>query len=48
MKGTTLYGFALFLHSIVNQLEFTATTAQLLSAGPFVTGFSVCVSIKSS
>jgi hypothetical protein len=49
MKGTTLYGLALFLPSIVNQLGFTATTAQLLSAGPFVTGFSVCVlSIKSS
>jgi hypothetical protein len=39
MKGTTLYGLALFLPSIVNQLGFTATSAQLLSVGPFVTGF---------
>jgi hypothetical protein len=39
MKETTLYGLALFLPSIVNQLGFTATSAQLLSVGPFVTGF---------
>ncbi|PPQ69365.1 hypothetical protein CVT26_002520 [Gymnopilus dilepis] len=41
MIGTTLYGLALFLPSIVNQLGFSATKTQLLSVGPFAAGFFV-------
>ena len=39
MLGTTSYGLSLFLPSIVNQLGFSPTKTQLLSVGPFVTGF---------
>jgi hypothetical protein len=39
MIGTTLYGLALFLPSIVNQLGFSDTRTQLLSVGPFAVGF---------
>ena len=39
MEGTTLYGLAFFLPSIVDQLGFGANKAQLLSVGPFVVGF---------
>ena len=39
MVGTTLYGLAFFLPSIVNQLGFSANKSQLLSVGPFVVGF---------
>ncbi|KAK7056659.1 hypothetical protein VNI00_002376 [Paramarasmius palmivorus] len=41
MLGTTLYGLALFLPSIVNQLGFTPNQSQLLSVGPFAAGFMV-------
>lgn len=37
--GTTIYGLALFLPSIVNQLGFSPNKAQLLSVGPFAAGF---------
>jgi predicted MFS family arabinose efflux permease len=43
MVGTTLYGLALFLPSIVNELELSANKTQLLSVGPFVVGFFVTV-----
>ena len=39
MVGTTLYGLAFFLPSIVDQLGFSANKTQLLSVGPFVVGF---------
>ena len=39
MDGTTLYGLAYFLPSIVKQLGFSANKTQLLSVGPFVAGF---------
>jgi hypothetical protein len=39
MTGTTLYGLALFLPSIVNQLGFSANKTQLLTVGPFAAGF---------
>ena len=39
MIGTTLYGLAFFLPSIVNELGFSANKTQLLSVGPFVAGF---------
>ena len=39
MSGTVLYGLALFLPSIVNQLGFSPTHSQLLSVGPFAVGF---------
>ena len=39
MAGTSLYGLALFLPSIVDQLGFSANKSQLLSVGPFVVGF---------
>lgn len=39
MEGTVLYGQALFLPSIVNQLGFSANKTQLLSVGPFAGGF---------
>ncbi|KDR72761.1 hypothetical protein GALMADRAFT_126423 [Galerina marginata CBS 339.88] len=41
MGGTGLYGLALFLPSIVNQLGFSANKSQLLSVGPFAAGFVV-------
>ncbi|THV07792.1 MFS general substrate transporter [Dendrothele bispora CBS 962.96] len=41
MLGTNLYGLALFLPSIVNQLGFDANQSQLLSVGPFAAGFFV-------
>ncbi|CAL1707482.1 unnamed protein product [Somion occarium] len=40
-NGATLYGLALFLPSIVNQLGFSATRSQLISVGPFAAGFFV-------
>jgi len=46
MLGTNLYGLALFLPSIVNQLGFDANQSQLLSVGPFAAGFfgaSICI-----
>jgi len=43
MVGTTLYGLALFLPSIVDQLGFSPNKTQLLSVGPFVGGFFVTV-----
>ena len=39
MIGTTLYGLAFFLPSIVNELGFSANTTQLLTVGPFAVGF---------
>ncbi|KAF8185966.1 MFS general substrate transporter [Pholiota molesta] len=39
--GTNLYGLALFLPSIVNQLGFSPSKSQLLSVGPFAAGFFV-------
>ncbi|KIM78028.1 hypothetical protein PILCRDRAFT_76059 [Piloderma croceum F 1598] len=39
MIGTTLYGLALFLPSIVSQLGFSDTRTQLLSVGPFAASF---------
>ena len=39
MNGTTLFGLALFLPTIVNQLGFSPTHTQLVSVGPFATGF---------
>jgi hypothetical protein len=36
MAGTSLYGLALLLPSIVDQLGFSAKKSQLLSVGPFV------------
>uniref|UniRef100_A0A8H7Y4K6 Major facilitator superfamily (MFS) profile domain-containing protein n=2 Tax=Psilocybe cubensis TaxID=181762 RepID=A0A8H7Y4K6_PSICU len=41
MLGTTLYGLALFLPSIVNQLGFSPNKSQLLSVGPFAAGFFI-------
>ena len=39
MTGMMGYGLAIFLPSIVSQLGFTPSATQLLSAGPFMTGF---------
>ncbi|KAL0571337.1 hypothetical protein V5O48_010619 [Marasmius crinis-equi] len=39
MVGTTLYGLALFLPSIVNQLGYSPNQSQLLSVGPYAGGF---------
>ncbi|KJA14608.1 hypothetical protein HYPSUDRAFT_48993 [Hypholoma sublateritium FD-334 SS-4] len=39
MTGATLYGLALFLPSIVNQLGFSPDRTQLLSVGPFAAAF---------
>ena len=39
MNGMMAYGLALFLPSIVNELGFGTSTTQLLSVGPFATGF---------
>ncbi|KAJ3522504.1 hypothetical protein NMY22_g11860 [Coprinellus aureogranulatus] len=41
--GAVLYGFALFLPSIVRQLGFSPNRSQLLSVGPFAVGFVVSV-----
>ncbi|KAK7683471.1 hypothetical protein QCA50_013305 [Cerrena zonata] len=41
--GTCLYGLALFLPSIVKQLGFSTTRAQLVSVGPFAAGFFVII-----
>ncbi|KAH9474603.1 putative transporter C11D3.18C [Psilocybe cubensis] len=43
MGGTNLYGLALFLPSIVNQLGFSPNHTQLLSVGPFAVGFVVTI-----
>ncbi|KAI0081283.1 MFS general substrate transporter [Panus rudis PR-1116 ss-1] len=40
-NGTTIYGLALFLPSIVHQLGFSPTKTQLISVGPFAVGFLV-------
>ena len=39
MIGTTGYGLAVFLPSIVSQLGFSPNATQLLSVGPFTAGF---------
>ena len=39
MLGTTLYGLANFLPSIVNQLGYSPNHSQLLSVGPYAGGF---------
>jgi len=39
LLGTTLYGLALFLPTIVAELGFSPNDTQLLSVGPFVAGF---------
>jgi hypothetical protein len=39
MTGTMGYGLAIFLPSIVSQLGFSPNATQLLSVGPFATGF---------
>jgi len=39
MLGTMLFGLALFLPSIVNQLGYSRAETQLLSVGPFAGGF---------
>ena len=38
--GTTLFGLALFLPTIVGELGFSPNTTQLLSVGPFATAFA--------
>lgn len=40
-SGTTVYGLALFLPTIVSKLGFSSIHTQLLSVGPFASGF-VC------
>lgn len=40
MNGTMLYGLALFLPTIVNELGFSATHTQLVSVGPYAAGFA--------
>ncbi|KAF7985053.1 hypothetical protein HWV62_8899 [Athelia sp. TMB] len=39
--GTTLFGLALFLPTIVGALGFSANRTQLLSVGPFATAFAL-------
>ncbi|KAF8815170.1 MFS general substrate transporter [Phlegmacium glaucopus] len=39
MGGTMIYGLALFLPSIINELGFSPSKSQLLSVGPFAAGF---------
>lgn len=39
MSGTNLFGLALFLPSIVNQLGNSPNKSQLLSVGPFAAAF---------
>ena len=48
MLGTTLYGLALFLPSIVNQLGFSPTRTQLLGVGPFAASFFGRCSVNQS
>lgn len=43
MGGTNLFGLALFLPSIVNQLGNSPNRSQLLSVGPFAVAF-ICES----
>ncbi|PAV17561.1 MFS general substrate transporter [Pyrrhoderma noxium] len=38
-SGTTVYGLALFLPTIVSKLGFSSIHTQLLSVGPFASGF---------
>ncbi|KAF9477431.1 MFS general substrate transporter [Pholiota conissans] len=45
LGGTNLYGLALFLPSIVNELGFSANKSQLLSVGPYAVGFVVTLAI---
>jgi len=45
MEGTILYGQALFLPSIVDELGFSANRTQLLSVGPFAGGFFVTLGV---
>ncbi|KAF5377027.1 hypothetical protein D9757_007751 [Collybiopsis confluens] len=46
-SGTLLFGQALFLPSIVNQLGFSPNRTQLLSVGPFATGFLVTLVVST-
>ena len=39
MVGTTIFGLALFLPSIVSELGFSRNKTQLLSVGPYALGF---------
>ena len=39
MQGTISSGLALFLPSIVSELGFSKSKAQLLTVGPFLVGF---------
>ena len=39
MTGTMIYGLAIFLPSMVNQLGFNPNVTQLFSAGPFAAAF---------
>ena len=39
MVGTSVFGLALFLPSIVSELGFSRNKTQLLSVGPFAVGF---------
>ncbi|KIM42076.1 hypothetical protein M413DRAFT_410689 [Hebeloma cylindrosporum] len=48
MGGTNLFGLALFLPSIVNQLGYSANHSQLLSVGPFAAGFVVTLMLAYS
>jgi MFS family permease len=41
--GTTLYGLALFLPSIIKQLGFSPVKSQLLSVGPFAVAFALTI-----
>ncbi|KAF8817610.1 MFS general substrate transporter [Phlegmacium glaucopus] len=43
LVGTMLFGLALFLPSIVRQLGFSPNKTQLLTVGPFATGFVVTI-----
>jgi MFS transporter, ACS family, DAL5 transporter family protein len=38
LLGTIIFGLALFMGSILNELGFTPTRSQLLGAGPFGAG----------
>ncbi|KAJ3568326.1 hypothetical protein NP233_g5782 [Leucocoprinus birnbaumii] len=40
-NGTTIYGLAIFMPTIVNSLGFSPIRSQLLSVGPFAAGFVV-------
>jgi len=43
LLGTLVFGLALFMGSIINELGFTPTRSQLLGAGPFGAGFFAAV-----